>query len=293
MQHRHLRFPEGKFKAFTMSYDDGWPQDKRFSDIITSYGVKATFNIISDALYGNYDGMGLYPNVNWLNKEEIKEYILDRGHEIAIHGKEHRSNGLQRPIGGIQEVLNCRLALEKEFGIIVRGMAYAYHGITAFTNGENYESVKRYLEDLDIAYARSLAYNNDDFSLPNDWLNWLPNTHHQGEHALEYTQKFADLKLPKTHSWRMPKLFYVFGHTYEFDSNNNWDRLEEICKIISSTDDIWCATNIEIYDYVMAYNSLIYSADETRIYNPTLKTIWLEVDGKPYVVKSGETIEID
>lgn len=283
MQHRHLRFPGGKAKAFTMSYDDGWAQDKRFSDIITKYGIKSTFNIISRDI----------GKEKFLTKEEIKEYIIDRGHEIAVHGAEHRANGLQRPIGGIQDILNCRLELEKEFGVIVRGMAYAYSGITIFNNGESYENVKRYLKDLDIAYARTLAYDNDDFMLPSDWHNWLPSTHHQGEHALEYVEKFVNLELPKTQSWRMPRLLYVWGHTYEFDNNNNWDRLETICQMISKDKDIWCATNMEIYDYVMAYNSLIYSADETKIYNPTLKTIWLEVDGKSYVVKPDETINID
>ena len=294
MQHRHLRFPDGKFKAFTMSYDDGWPQDKRFSDIITPYGIKATFNIISDAVYGNYDGAGAFKGVKWLNKDEIKEYILDRGHEIAVHGKEHRSNGFQRPIGGIQDTLNCRLALEKEFGIIVRGMAYAYNGITAFSNGETYEDVKHYLKDLDIAYSRTLGYHNDtDYNLPDDWYNWIPTTHHQEERAMEYIDKFINLKLPSSISWRLPRLLYVWGHTYEFDNNNNWDKLETICEKISSQDDIWCATNMEIYEYVNAYNSLIYSADETQIYNPTLKTVWMEIDGKPYVVKSGEMIKID
>ena len=52
------------------------------------------------------------------------------------------------------------------------------------------------------------------------------------------------------------------------------------------------ATNIEIYDYVQAYNSLVYSADGTRIYNPTLKTIWLDIDKKVYEIKSGETINV-
>ncbi len=283
MQHRHLRFPGGKAKAFTMSYDDGWAQDKRFSDIITKYGIKSTFNIISRDI----------GKEKILTKEEIKEYIIDRGHEIAVHGAEHRANGLQRAIGGIQDILNCRLELEKEFGLIVRGMAYAYSGITVFNNGESYENVKRYLKDLDITYSRSFAYNNDEFFLPADWYNWLPNTHHQGEHALEYVEKFVNLEMPKCIAWRMPRLLFVWGHTYEFDNNNNWDRLEKICQMISSQDDIWCATNMEIYDYVMAYNSLVYSADETKIYNPTLKTIWLEIDGKPYVVKPDETITIE
>ncbi len=283
MQHRHLRFPEGKPKAFTFSYDDGWPQDKRFSDIITKYGLKSTFNIISDNI-GNGD---------WLNKDEIQKYIIDRGHEIAVHGKEHRANGLQRPIGGIQDILNCRLTLEKEFGQIIRGMAYAYTGILVMSNGNSYENIKHYLTDLDIVYSRTLFGDNDDFYLPTDWHAWMPNTHHQGPHAMEYVEKFVNLKMPSTISWRMPRLLYVWGHTYEFDNNNNWDRLEKICQMISSQDDIWCATNIEIYDYVTAYNSLVYSADETRIYNPTLKTIWLEIDGKPYTIKSGETITIE
>ncbi len=293
MEHRHLRFPDGKFKAFTMSYDDGWPQDKRFSDVITPYGIKATFNLISDAVFGKYDGSGAYPNVKWLNKEEVQKYILDRGHEIAVHGKQHRANGFQRPIGGIQDILNCRLTLEKEFGKIVRGMAYAYGGITAFNNGVTYEDVKGYLKSLDIAYARSLFNENDDFYLPNDWYNWIPSTHHQGKNAMEYVEKFINLKLPKTGAWRIPRLLYVYGHTYEFDNNNNWDRLDTICQMISSQDDIWCATNMEIYEYVTAYNSLIYSADETTVYNPTVKDIWFEVDGKLYTVKSGETITLE
>ncbi len=282
MQHRHLRFPGGKPKAFTMSYDDGWAQDKRFSDIITKYGIKSTFNIVSRDI----------GKEKILTKEEIKEYIINRGHEIAVHGAEHRANGIQRAIGGIQDILNCRLELEKEFGQIVRGMAYAWSGIMVMAGGNSYEQIKNYLKELDIVYSRTIFGDNDDFYLPTDWHAWMPNTHHQGPHAMEYVEKFVNLKVPTGHAWGMPRLFFVWGHTYEFDNNDNWDRLEKICQMISSQDDIWCATNMEVYDYVMAYNSLVYSADETKIYNPTLKTIWLEVDGKSYVVKPDETITI-
>ena len=281
MQHRHLRFPEGKYKAFTMSYDDGWAQDKRFSDIVTPYGIKATFNIISRDIGKD----------KILTKEEIKEYILNRGHEIAVHGAEHRANGLQRPIGGIQDILTCRLELEKEFGIIVRGMAPAWTGVKLFQNGTSFEDVKRYLKNLDIAYIRYTADNND-FYLPSDWYCWKTSTHHQSAHALAYVEKFVNLKEPTVTARRMPRLLHVWGHTYEFDNNNNWDRLEQICQMINSQDDIWCATNMEIYEYVNAYNSLVSSADETRIYNPTLYTIWLDVDGKDYVIKPDQTIEI-
>ena len=49
---------------------------------------------------------------------------------------------------------------------------------------------------------------------------------------------------------------------------------------------------MEVYEYVNAYNSLIYSADGTKIYNPTLFEIWFDIDGKTYKICSGETINI-
>jgi len=85
---------------------------------------------------------------------------------------------------------------------------------------------------------------------------------------------------------------YIWGHSLEFDRNNNWDHMEAICSKLSGNPDIWYATNIEICDYVQAYKSLIYSADGHKVYNPTLLTIWLDVDGKLHTIKSGETIRI-
>ena len=91
---------------------------------------------------------------------------------------------------------------------------------------------------------------------------------------------------------RLPKLFYLWGHSYEFDEKNNWDRMEEICRKLSNKEDTWYATNIEIYEYVEAYHSLVFSADSNIIYNPTLKTIWFEIDDVPYTINPGETIKI-
>ena len=43
-----LRFPEGKDKALTLSYDDGVWADKRFIETINRGGLKCTFNINSE-----------------------------------------------------------------------------------------------------------------------------------------------------------------------------------------------------------------------------------------------------
>ena len=51
----------------------------------------------------------------------------------------------------------------------------------------------------------------------------------------------------------MAVLFW--GHSYEFDNNDNWEVIENFAEYIGGRDDVWYATNIEIYDYVKDYIS--------------------------------------
>ena len=75
--------------------------------------------------------------------------------------------------------------------------------------------------------------------------------------------------------------------------NRSWQiLLEDICSKLSGKDDVWYATNIEIYDYVHGYNNLSYSADGTMIYNPALFKIWLDIDGVTYSIAPGETLKL-
>ena len=276
-----MRYPEGKAKALTFSYDDGVPQDIRLAKLFDKYGMKATFNFNSILLRG--DGF---------TKDEIKEHFLSKGHEIAVHGANHRANGNLRPIEGIRDVLDCRLELEERCDRIIRGMAYPDTGIRLMGNFGSYDIIKQYLTELDIAYSRTLGQDNDSFMLPADFHAWMPSAHHDNPLIMEFIDKFLKLDIsPKVyHARRVPRLLYIWGHSYEFDTNNNWEHIEEICKRLANNDEIWYATNIEIYDYVQAYKSLRYSADGHKIYNPTLLTMWIDVDGKLYNIKSGETI---
>lgn len=284
MRYNFLRYPGGKAKAVTLSYDDGVVEDIKFVEIIDKYGLKCTFNLV-----GNY-----VKNESRLSREFIRENILDKGHEIAVHGYFHRAQSKVRPIEGIRDIIDCRLELERTFGIIVRGMAFPDSVVNRFNEPEAYARVKSYLKDLEISYARTAAGDNDKFALPEDWLNWIPTVHHANPQVMEYAEKFVNLDVSKLYEvGHNPKLFYLWGHSYEFERSGNWDLLERICEKISNKSDIWYATNIEICDYVHAYDSLIYSADGTVVYNPTLFDIWFEVNKKPYVIKSGETITVE
>lgn len=286
MRYRSLRFPDGKPKAVTFSYDDGVCQDKRLSEIFCNYGLKCTFNINSTRI-SETDG------AHNTSANEIRSFLLEKGHEIAVHGAIHQANGVVRAVEGIKEVLDCRLTLEKEFGIIVRGMAYPDSGVSHFHNGMSYQAVKQYLTELDIVYARALGEKNESLELPSDWHYWLPTAHHNDANVFELIDRFLNIKLVEVYLPRAtPKLFYLWGHSYEFDNNNNWDRIEQIAEKLSGKEDIWYATNMEIYNYVNAYNSLIYSADCKTVYNPTLIELWFDVDRKLYSVKPGQTIKI-
>lgn len=283
MRYNFMRFPGGKPKAFTMSYDDGSEHDVRFLETIENYGLKCTFNLMGDCV----------ENEKGISKKFIKEEILGKGHEIATHGYFHRAQDTLRPIEGIVDTLECRKALEKEFGIIVRGMAFPDRSVNKFIKPEVYERVKSYLSDLDITFVRTTGRDNDKFELPDDWHNWFATAHHDNPDVMNYIEKFVNLNLSEVYvASRSAKLFLLWGHSFEFERKNNWEHLDEICMAVSGKDDVWYATNSEIYNYVQAYKSLVYSSNNTLVYNPTLYDIWFDIDDKLYCVKSGETIEL-
>ena len=274
-----LRYPGGKAKAVTFSYDDGVMADKRLAELFDKYGMKGTFNFTFKVRF---------------TAEELQEIFFSKGHEIAVHGANHRANGNLRPIEGIRDVLDCRLELEKRCDRIIRGMAYPDSGISRIGIHTDYQTIKNYLSDLDIVYARTLGKDNDSFTLPEDFHAWMPSAHHDNPKIMEYIDKFLSIDTSEKvyHASRFPRLLYIWGHSAEFDGKGNWDHIESICEKLANNDEIWYATNIEIYDYVEAYKRLVYSADNSKVYNPTLLTLWFDIDKTLYSIKPGETLRL-
>lgn len=189
-------------------------------------------------------------------------------------------------------MLQCRLELEKKLGIIIRGMAYPDSGICRIVNNTSYEEIRNYLKSLDIVYGRSASAPDDSFMLPTDWLNWIPTVQHSSSETLELIDRFLARKAEDYTAHNVPLLFFLWGHSSEFEGDNNWELLDEICDRLAGHDDIWYATNMELYKYVEAYNSLEFSADGTIIHNPTAQTVWLSIDDRGYELSSGETLKI-
>ena len=175
-------------------------------------------------------------------------------------------------------------------------MAFPDIGITKMYNGANYEAIKQYLKELDIVYSRTLGGDNNRFALPEDWLAWMPTAHHNNPALMGWLEEFLNFDYTAKGIYcanRGPRLCYIWGHSYEFERNQNWELAEQICEKVAGKEDVWYATNMEIYEYVTAYQSLVYSADGSRIYNPTLKTIWMERDEKLYSIQFGEEVKME
>ena len=271
---KHL-FPEGKKKVLTLSYDDGVGQDIRLIQIFNKYALKATFNINSGLQFETQTWVNKGKLIKRINQSEIVE--LYKGHEVAVHSRTHpHLEDLPRE-AIIQEIFEDRKQLEKWFGYIVRGMAYPY--------GTYNKLVLDVLTTLGIEYSRTVK-QHEKFSLPENFLEWHPTCHHMNPKFIDISKEFVQTQFSGL------SLFYVWGHSYEFDVEGNWELIEEFSKLVSNRNDIWYATNIEIVDYIKALKNLKVSVENTIIYNPSSISLWISVNDEVIEIKAGVSKEI-
>jgi hypothetical protein len=104
---------------------------------------------------------------------------------------------------------------------------------------------------------------------------------------MELTERF----LAKSRFARA-ELFYVWGHSYEFRNDNNWELIEEFCARVGRRDDLWYATNIEIIDYLEAVGRLRFSVACDRVHNPSSIEVWILRSGKAVNIPPGTTVNL-
>ena len=269
----YLRFPNWKAKAVTLSYDDATKTDERLISIMQKYGLKGTFNVNS----------GLYScDANRLSEEQSYKLYVDSGMEVAAHGYKHVSADVLPDMELIKEFATDKTNLEKQYNRIVRGFAYA--------NGIFNDRAVNVLKECGFAYARTVVPTND-FSLPTDWLRWNPTCHHTAQNFKDLADWFFNSNPDKAYK-KHPMLFYLWGHSIEFDNFSNWHLIEDFAKSVSEDEGVWNATNIEVCDYVKAYYSLTYSANCDKVLNNSAIDVYLLINGEKVLAKAGQTTEI-
>lgn len=263
MKNIYYCFPKGKFKVLTMSYDDGKVEDRRLVSIFNKYNIKGTFHINS----------GILEDKERIPLGEMKE--LYAGHEISCHTSTHPTIARCPIEQVVKQVLKDREELEKIVGYPVRGLSYP--------NGSYNQEIKNALPHLGIKYSRIVG-NSDNFQMPNDFYEWKSTCHHN--HNLQNLgEEFVAL-----HKKQYLYMMYVWGHSYEFRLDNNWEVVEDFCQLVGNREDIWYATNIEIVDYMEVLDRLQFSAMGDFVYNPSFDSAWLSIDEEIIEVPGGKQI---
>lgn len=263
----HVCFPGGKFKCLTMSYDDGSNADRRLIDIFNKNGIKGTFHLNSELMRRGGGRVGL---------DEIKTVYA--GHEVACHTATHPTLARCPMPEVVAEVLEDRIALEKAVGYPVRGFSYP--------EGSHNREICDMLRHTGIRYGR-IVKNSESFSMPDDRMRWEPTCHHN-HRLMELGEKFLGI------SYRPGMyLMYVWGHSFEFDRDQNWQLMEDFCAMMGGRDDIWYATNIEIVDYMDAFAHLQFAADNSFVYNPSVASVFIRVnDAEPIEIPGGALVTL-
>ena len=276
----YMKLKDGKSKVLTLSYDDGVVQDIRLIDIMNKHGLKGTFNINTGRYMREDENREKF--YGRLKLSESKQLYTKSGNEVAVHTLTHSFLHKLKPESIVFEIIEDRKNIENEYNQIARGMAYPY--------GRYNDKVLEVLKTLGICYSRT-ATSTEAFDFPENWLVLNPTCHHSSPRLMELAKKFVDKK-PEPNYMMHNCMFYLWGHSYEFDENDNWDVIEKFAEFVGGRDDIWYATNIEIYDYVKAYESLQVSIDQKIIHNPTALSVWVEHFGDIIEIRSGQTLYI-
>ncbi len=275
---RVMVFPNNKMKALTLSYDDGVDDDIRLIEIMRKNGLKGTFNINTGCF--SAEGTVFPKNAFHRRMTEAQAYKLyeNNGMEVAVHTCTH-PHLENLPLNEVTyEVLQDKMNIEKATGRICRGMAYPY----GTTNDEVVEVLKK----CGILYSRTTQATRY-FGIPENWLR-LPSTcHHNDPELMKLAKNFVE-----SNPVHGVQLFYLWGHSYEFERDDNWNVIEKFAEYIGNRDDIWYATNSEIFEYIEAYKQLRTSCDGHIIYNPTVATLYFMIKDTKYEIAPGKTVRV-
>ncbi len=224
-----------KRKYITLSFDDGVTQDIKFIEILNKYGIPCTFNINSELL-------GKPGELKWeaksITHNKVTEAIIKNGlyngHEVAVHTLTHPLLTTLSDEDIIAQVKGDSENIERIVGVKPQGMAYP-------CGGKNHdERVAEIIsKNTDITYARTIisTYN---FSLPKNYMIWNPTIWLFDERIEALTEAYdkTDAK-----SLGDNQLFYIWGHSYEFDFFDAWDRFDSYFKRLSEMEDVIFITN--------------------------------------------------
>ena len=127
------------------------------------------------------------------------------------------------------------------FGREVTGMAYPFNTYD--------DRVVKILSENGFLYARE-GRETHSFDLQEDLLRFRPTCHHNDTELFNLADEFLKLNPDSL------KIFYIWGHSYEFEDEKKWGMIEEFLKKISGREDVFYGTSREVFELQLSERTL-------------------------------------
>lgn len=267
-------FPDGKKKAFNVSYDDGVTQDIRFVQLLDRYGLKGTFNLNSGLMMQRFQWVhesGL-PVVR-LAEPDVRE--LYQGHEVASHTFSHPYMDHYSKTDILRELGSDRFFLERITGEEIAGYATPFYFYS--------DLLESCVKECGFAYAR-ISEESNNYSIPEDFYRWKGSKFHWDDDLEDFVRGFLETEQELA-------ICQLVGHSYDLDVMNMWERMKQIFQWVSDSEDVWPATHIDMVRYLKNMDMAIITDIEIR--NDSHCALWFAVDGKTICLQPGGKLSFD
>ncbi len=212
-------------KYFIFSIDDGTVYDQKVIEIFNRYHIKGTFNLNS----------GLNDFVWYLNDMPIVRLNLRdnadlyKGHEVASHSLTHPHLTMCPGEIIVKEVGEDITNLRDRFNRDITTFAFPFED-----SDERCVDIIKHLHNIKCIRHSQI---DQSFKFPED-LYHIKITSLDVNEAVELVDKFIENE--------EAELFVFVSHAYDFEVNQTYDKLEELCQKVTSNDDIKVITMSEL-----------------------------------------------
>ncbi|HYT43154.1 MAG TPA: polysaccharide deacetylase family protein [Methylomirabilota bacterium] len=226
----------------TTSWDDGHKLDMRLAAMLKKYGIKGTFYICPQDHEFKDEDLLTTQNILSISKDfEIGGHTITHPHltKITIAKAD-------------DEIAQSKLYLEDLLQQEVTAFCYPYGDF----NDEVKCSVKKH------GYKLARTTKRYAFDMTQDVLE-LPTTFHTYSHCSDLHKilsfsNFSLINFKKYWDWerlamalfdhtcQTGDLFHLWGHSWEIEKNNEWQKLENVLSYIAKKINVVHQTNTEI-----------------------------------------------
>ena len=233
-----------KMAVLTTSWDDGHRCDVRLAQMLKEHGLKATFYVAPE----NQE----FAKQDLLSLPEIRD--LSQDFEIGAHSMTHRRLPTISEQEAAMEIAESKAVLEQVIGKEI--------SVFCYPGGAYTKLHVQLVKDAGYRYARTV----DRYTFTVDDPYVAGTSLHLYNHRFDLWQtarfvRFQPIKVVRCLEWdalakamfdqviKEGGIYHIWGHSWEIDKHDNWERLENLFRYISANPKVSYVANGELEAY--------------------------------------------